>query len=308
MKRHIRGFTLVELLVVIGIIAVLISILLPSLQKARFTAQTIKCLSNVRQLSTAVMMYCNDNKGYYPRAGQQGTNPTGSLHWTTLIFKYAGSNPRVFECPVITDYFDIFSSGNPQGGNMILANGTVVHARLGYKVNGLRQGTSARTQPYASPFGPIADLKSGSTYIEPTDSTGAVVPRTMKAGTVGVDTVMIADSFGQNIGPTNYGDLSARDFGGTNSQSLQSFNGSFMSYGIASHHFKNCSIAFADGHCELVARGTLISDPTYGAALGASPVLSAGGSNGRAGDVINRWNNTWSTTNSGGRLTGTKND
>jgi prepilin-type processing-associated H-X9-DG protein/prepilin-type N-terminal cleavage/methylation domain-containing protein len=62
------GFTLVELLVVIGIIALLIAILLPALSSARENAKTVACLSNLRQLSTAATIYCNANNGSYPVA------------------------------------------------------------------------------------------------------------------------------------------------------------------------------------------------------------------------------------------------
>jgi prepilin-type N-terminal cleavage/methylation domain-containing protein/prepilin-type processing-associated H-X9-DG protein len=63
-QRRARGFTLVELLVVIGIIAVLISLLLPSLNAAREQARTAKCLSNLQQLGLAAVTYTSANKGY----------------------------------------------------------------------------------------------------------------------------------------------------------------------------------------------------------------------------------------------------
>src|SRR3954466_14334862 len=64
--RTKKGFTLVELLVVIGIIALLVGILLPALNRAREKGRQAQCLSNVRQISMAFFMYTNENKGGFP--------------------------------------------------------------------------------------------------------------------------------------------------------------------------------------------------------------------------------------------------
>src|SRR5688572_8779002 len=64
--QHPAAFTLIELLVVIGIIAIMISILLPTLASARKQAISAQCMSNLRQVGQAIIMYAQDNKGWYP--------------------------------------------------------------------------------------------------------------------------------------------------------------------------------------------------------------------------------------------------
>lgn len=87
-KQGRHGFTLVELLVVIGIIAVLISILLPALGAARRSANTTKCLAALKQIGMAFKLYEDETKGWWPIAVY---NPGGSApqqRWQDMISKY----------------------------------------------------------------------------------------------------------------------------------------------------------------------------------------------------------------------------
>src|ERR1700753_2477634 len=95
-KKHFNrlGFTLVELLVVIGIIALLISILLPALNKARRSANQVKCASNMRQIALGMIQYISDNKGMFPigqlAAANTNIYPQNGFYWANelVIQKY----------------------------------------------------------------------------------------------------------------------------------------------------------------------------------------------------------------------------
>ena len=102
--RPTRGFTLVELLVVIGIIALLIAILLPALNSARKQAYTVTCASNLRQMGIAATMYINETKHYPGHAAQRSAGVEFAV-WPTRLRKYMatgsahGANQGVFRCP-----------------------------------------------------------------------------------------------------------------------------------------------------------------------------------------------------------------
>lgn len=102
--KDTKAFTLIELLVVIAIIALLMSILLPGLKRAKENGQRAVCMSNCKQLSVALELYLMENKDRYPGWVQFWTSvvgpcPANAKPWIDMLLKYIDDSVDVRDCP-----------------------------------------------------------------------------------------------------------------------------------------------------------------------------------------------------------------
>ncbi len=103
-----RGFTVLELLVVVLIIGLLAALLFPALNRARAAAKTAQCLGNLRQIALAVQMYVNDSNGRLPVLQNRASTTNAVPALDTVLLPYVAGKAGVFDCPA--DSRDLFTT------------------------------------------------------------------------------------------------------------------------------------------------------------------------------------------------------
>ena len=140
MRRHSKGFTLIEVLVVVAIIALLISILLPSLSAARGNAQRSVCASNLHQAGLATLAYMNQSSDFVPRGGNvQRYFSHGDIDWTIVLLRQVSPTAK-----------GIFSQAQAAGTGTGTFNGKSYDLR-GIKLNELLWKAYQRTPVFHCP-------------------------------------------------------------------------------------------------------------------------------------------------------------
>jgi prepilin-type N-terminal cleavage/methylation domain-containing protein/prepilin-type processing-associated H-X9-DG protein len=142
-----KGFTLVELLVVMGIIALLMGMLLPSLSRARQYALKVNCASNMRQVYIELQLYADANRGWlFPRRdvapwtfGYVGPNTDPNQVWTTMVF--GRTDPPVMVCPTDLGQFPTHDDNGIEINPLFWHSYVINNHLADYKVKVSAQGS-----------------------------------------------------------------------------------------------------------------------------------------------------------------------
>ncbi len=276
-----RAFTLVELLVVIGIIAILISLLLPALNKAREAAKTVACLSNLRECASAFHQYANDFQDYILLSTNDSGPSTSRINlWPYFLvgghdmsYSLTGHNyihQALTICPSSYDYTNPTQNGYAAPDYPGLPDSQASSFAYGlFNVEGnslaifRSDAFQVTTTIYFSP--PLSDTATSMTI---------VTQKLSRLPTVASDTIMMGDSLEETPGAPYYGsgyfmDASFTDQGnggGYYGGRIQTLHGSAIwnahngqTVSLAVKGTGSANVAFYDGHCETMIGPDLLN-------------------------------------------------
>ena len=168
------AFSLIELLVVIGVIGILISLLMPALSRAKGKANDTKCISNLRQIGIALTIYADEYQGKLPFAERRPTNPVNPTNVlpriVDVLSNYVAGTMVIFRCP--RDRFGFFEKEGSSyewnyqaNGQPIVLPGTIagiprpaVKARLMYDYENFHPGRTNGTKNVLHGDGHVAPI------------------------------------------------------------------------------------------------------------------------------------------------------
>jgi prepilin-type N-terminal cleavage/methylation domain-containing protein len=156
-----RAFSLIELLVVIGIIGILVAMVFPTFSKVREQAKAVQCMAQLHQLGQAFVMYANANAGYtptwsgvhlYAQSQFDKPNPTDNKGWTELLMPYyTKPDSPVYRCPAFQgEYITYFIAARWEGINEVH---NIKLSRIRTSTSFMLSGDCTAPQWYLPPFG-----------------------------------------------------------------------------------------------------------------------------------------------------------
>ena len=224
-SRSGTGFTLIELLVVIAIIAILAALLLPALSRAKASAQSIKCISNLRQLGIALAVYVNETS-YYPL--EQSLDEKG---WMERLIPFTNGPSPQFKCPAPSFTFEEFPRPAIYGYNSM---GTI----------NIFSEIDIRARRHGLGLGGLSQLGIGA------------VPVRESAVRAPVDMLAFGDGFvGLQGGKIQWGGFGLNWLGFTRKEADEAFRKA-----ARNRHGRRLNVVYCDGHAESMKVEKLLLD------------------------------------------------